>query len=193
MNIRAFLLRLAYPVNYWFGKLHWPFTHKKTWDAPNDHLRDAYDTRGTKPGCVLLSHTRGSFTNLLIPGYWTHAAIVGPDGHVIEAIGDGVVETEISKFILSKDRVCILTPKFCSTARMGKAAVYAKNQLGRKYDYEFRGNNQAFYCAELVGYAYRDAMASEVFEPRKTLGEPTYTAQDFWDAKDKFALEWDSF
>ena len=186
-KIRSLLLKIAYPFNVWAGKVHLPYTIKQTWHIDNTQLSKGLAYR--QPGLVYLSQTRGSFTNLLIPGEWTHAAIMGPDGQIIEAVGAGVIETDPAKFVLSKDRVVILAPK-SSLAVMKSAGGKAKQQLGLKYDYSFKGGNKSFYCAELVGYSF--FVSGFDFTPREMLGEKTYTAQDFYNAKNKFEVLWDS-
>lgn len=175
--------------------IHMPFTHKMITG------RDYYSIQARlKPGSIFVTKIRGELTGLLIPGYWSHAAIYAPvprspDEMVMEAEGPGVVETDLVTFIMGKDCICILEPDLPDEV-MARAARIATEQLGKPYDYDFEFNlhdQEAFYCSELVWWCYDQACLEykipSPFKPRMSLGVATVTPDDI--ALD-FKTVWDS-
>lgn len=149
-----------------------------------------------RPGDVLVSHRNREPTNLLIPGYWKHAAIYVGDGRIVEAIGRGVLESSLKEFCTTKDDVLILRARFATQEEAALSCAFAKSLLGKPYDYlvehdQSRAVNKAFYCSEIVWWSYDQVLIAEgkpsPFTPRKTLGVPTITPQDYPNATDKWS------
>lgn len=109
-----------------------------------------------RPGDCILTREDWRFTNLLIPGFWSHAAIFDEGLQVVEAIGSGVQVVDPVEMLLKKDDFCILRPMFLHPVEANEASKYAKYQVGKAYDYMFSANN-AWYCSELVYMAYVEA------------------------------------
>lgn len=150
------------------------------------------------PGDVLLSKENSHVaTNLMVPGFWAHAAIYcGESKHsketVVEAVGTGVEAVPLVKWALVKDHIAVL--RFTGISKeLGKAAAkVALEHVGEPYDYNFSGGNSAWYCAEIVWFAhYRTSMSSVMVRAmnlRKTFGVETVTPEDFYRAKEKLTL-----
>lgn len=142
-----------------------------------------------KVGDVLLSRENWRLTNPFVPGFWGHAAIYFGSFKVIEAIGKGVVEENLFRWLYQKDSVAILRPRTLSQDELELAARIAFAQKGLPYDYQFKPSAESFYCSELVTFAYGAATGNKFeFYPRETLGVKTVLPQDFWDAKRQFEL-----
>lgn len=193
--IRRFLLNLLHPILRSISGIHMPFTHKLITG------RQYYSARAhLKPGSIFVSRINGELTGLVIPGYWSHAAIYSPvprtpDEMVMEAEGPGVIETDLVSFIMGKDALMILEPGL-SDEVMARAAAIATEQLGKPYDYAFEfhlSGQSSFYCSELVWWSYERACAEfdvpSPFKPKTTLGVPTVTPDDI---ASNFKIVWDS-
>jgi uncharacterized protein YycO len=142
---------------------------------------------------VLISRTHGELTNLCISSYYTHASIYIDHNQVVEAIGKGVVQTDLIDWMMTKDHVVILQPLFCGTLQMSQASEWAWKQVGKPYDTLFDvTNNDEFYCSELVWEAYDHAAPNNPFELRYRLGRLTVLGDDFYNAKDKWQIVWNS-
>lgn len=193
MTFRRHLLNMLSPLTERIGRIHAPFSVKAMSGQDYYTVRDI-----VRPGDILLSHTEGSLSNPLIPGYWKHVAFVKDSDTVIEAVGKGVVLSTMVDFVLKKDAVMVLSPLFADQQIMERAVEVALTLIGLPYDYLLEydlGNNRAFYCAEVVWFSYEMAMRERVkagedyvspFTPRVTLGMPTVVPQDFANAK----LKW---
>lgn len=140
-------------------------------------------------GDVILTFSEGELSNLFIEGDWKHCAMYVGAGEVVEAIGRGVVVTDIDDFCASKDRICVLRASFCTVDETMKAVKYALSCKGKPYDFQFEPNEQALYCAELVWWAYAQATKGlSPFERRQILGVDTVLPSDFYNAKNKFII-----
>jgi uncharacterized protein YycO len=182
------LLNFLIPVTKIIGKLHAPFTHKKV-----DGIDVLSVGKLVKPGAIFLTYTRGELTNLFIPGEFSHLGICLDKLTVVEAIGKGVSEKDIISFMTSKDRVVLLYPNFCDEKAMERASLLASESVGKAYDYKFVPGNDAFYCSELAFYAYQSACGGSMpFEKRDRLGVQTVIPEDFYKAKNKWTVIWDS-
>lgn len=199
-KLRLWILNTALPFTKVMGQLHMPFTHRRM-----SH-RHYYDLESRiKPGTVLVTRCRGELSNLFIPGEFTHAAIYGGEQAVFfggrrlmvpivfEAIGEGVVATPLASFVLTKDRIMALEPKFCDQAGMDAAVKAALGHIGLPYDFLFSNDHKAFYCSELVFRSYREAVGDQMkFVEREILGIATIAPADFVNAKDHWTVAWDS-
>lgn len=200
-ELRAFLLWALYPFLKWASGKHLPYTHKGVTGL------DYYKVLPLlKPGHIFVTKIRGELTSLIIPGYWSHAAIYTPqvigniNEFVTEAEGPGVVRTDLVTFLTTKDAFMILEPIGVPDYVMDLAADMAHRGLGERYDYQLNiifGSDipQAFYCSGLVWWAY-DRACNEfkfpsTFIAKKQLGVLTVSPDDI--AKSgKFRVVYDS-
>lgn len=183
-EIRRYLVRILKPLCVYFGKLHYP---------PHERLiRSRMITSMSeviRAGDVIVTYSRGEFTNRFIDGKFKHAAIYVGAGCVIQAVGAGVSSERFEDFCASKDKIAVLRPKFCDESTCKIAAMNATSQIGKPYDYYFELGDGAFYCAELIQWAYRHATyGGSTFVKKDVLGVETVLPSDFYMAKSKFAL-----
>ncbi len=193
-RFRSNILRAVLPITRIAGRVSDPFKSRDVQWA------DVYRfSQYARPGMVLLSRIEGEMSNLFIPGHYTHAAIIGLDGLVVEATAIGVAPTTLEQFMLTKDDVALLSfgLRLCQDEIdvANKAAGWAWAAIGSPYDYMFNGDNgdKAFFCSELVYKAYKEAELEQgksdwTMRRCKTLGVDTVTADDFFRAADKFKL-----
>lgn len=106
-------------------------------------------------------------------------AIVDSTGRVevLEAISRGVSLTPLSNFLKrSADtsghpKVIVGRLKIANSQQLAEDAVKrALTYLGKPYDTVFSITNQAYYCSELVYFAYKDSLGNPLF----TLNPMTY-------------------
>jgi uncharacterized protein YycO len=144
-------LSMVEPISWLIGKIHAPFSNRLI------KGKDFYAIQGLiQPGDIIVTRIRWHLTNLFIPKFWKHASIVSPRKTIIEAIGEGVVETDLFDFISTKDYVCVLRLVDKTSAHL-QASMNALNTVGLKYDYEFEDNDNEYYCSELVYWAFQRA------------------------------------
>jgi hypothetical protein len=74
--------------------------------------------------------------------------------YVIEAVGKGVIATNLVKFMTTKDKLLIIEPTFTDEWGMKLAANNAIGDLGLPYDFGFHHDNTSKYCFEVVADAY---------------------------------------
>ena len=177
----------------WFAKnvlnyLGNPLTHHYITSKDYRSLKEVF-----MPGTVLLTRTKAEVTNLVIPGFFKHAAIVVNENEVTEAAGNGVVRTDLIDFLMAKDYVIALKPKFATKAQMKKAAEIATQQEGKPYDFDIiMSDIEKFYCFELVYFSYAEAVENMPFVPREIMGRDTIISSDFINASDKWEVFWAS-
>ncbi len=110
-----------------------------------------------KPGMIVLSHKDYEFTNLFIKGYWTHSSMVIDHSRVVEATSKGVEIKHIEDFFTSVDDFVVLRPSFCDYSEMEAACRYVQRVVGYPYNFTFMHGRKAFYCSELIYWAYLQA------------------------------------
>jgi len=116
------------------------------------HLRLIIDT--IEPGDILLRTYDNYLSSMVIPGYWSHAALYVGDNNVIHVGGDGIVEEDILTFTRCDD-IAIL--RINDEERISRAIKKAKEFLatGVKYDYDFeKGDDKKMYCTEFTDKCY---------------------------------------
>lgn len=182
--IRRYLVRFLKPISVYVGRLHYP-PHERLVRA--SMIKDMLDL--VRAGDVIVAYSRGELTNKFIDGEFKHAAMYVGHGSVVQAIGKGVSVESFEDFCASKDRIAILTPTFCDAATCRIATMNALSQIGKPYDYYFEIGDGAFYCAELIEWAYRHATyGGSPFSRKDVLGCDTVLPTDFYLAKSKFTL-----
>ena len=175
-------------VSHLGSKIYMPYSRKLITGKDYHELHNLM-----VPGMVLVSRSDGELGNIGIPGFWSHAAIVLDENRVVEAVTSGVRVVDLVTFMMGKDYIEALLPKFATSAQMKVAVEKALEQVGKEYDFEFATSDiKKFYCSELVFYAYNFAVEYMPFIPREILGRLTVVPQDFPNADDKFYRRWTS-
>lgn len=88
---------------------------------------------------------------------WSHASIVDLENlEVIEAVGQGVIQTPLFRFLREAHRVRIIRPKGWTPDKGREAVARARSKVGSSYD--FLGvvgapSDQRFYCSELAAWS----------------------------------------
>ena len=87
----------------------------------------------------------------------SHASILDlSKGEVIEAIGKGVVVTELRMFLRETHRLLIIKPRGWTAQRGKEFLGRARGQVGKKYDYLGAVGvplNTRWYCSELAAWS----------------------------------------
>lgn len=101
-----------------------------------------------KPGDVLLRKYKYYIGSMMIPGYFSHAAIYVGDDSVIHMLGSGIVREDILTFMRCDDITILRADQV--------AAIYAKIRAeelldkGIPYDYDFTNDDSKLYCTEFI-------------------------------------------
>lgn len=126
LKARRGLLGIVYPISENVGHARAPWSRKL---MTSKNYREVLPL--LQPGDVLLSRTQGELANVFIPGFWAHAFMYTGGEMLIEAIGKGVVETDLIDGVLTKDYLMVRRPSFANEAQRTEAAAWAKTKLGR--------------------------------------------------------------
>jgi hypothetical protein len=107
-----------------------------------------------QPGDILLRRYNNYLSGLMIPGYYTHAAIYIGNNQVVHMLGDGIDRQDILTFCRC-DRVAII---HCNEEQITKRAIEIARELyvkGVEYDFGFNFSDiTRFSCTELINYVY---------------------------------------
>lgn len=132
----------------------------------------------SRPGDCLVCREDFRLSNLLIKGFWSHIAIVVGDDHVLEAVPPRVRLVHLSQFVMSKDHVSLLRPKW-----RFKYENITSDYEGDLYDFSFIKSNELWYCAELVNDYYDRISENNPIVSKKVWGVETIIPDDFYDSK----------
>lgn len=166
-------LRMKFLANfiYFFGKT---IIHRRK------NLLNKKDIKATKkllkPGDIILTGGFKRLNHLFIGGKFTHSLICFSKGTVIHSIADGVELDPLNRILCEYDTLAILRPKTSSKHKVQKMLSYAKTQLGKPYDYEFKNDKEKIYCSELIINALKSAKinsglkrSTKIFRPQSFL------------------------
>lgn len=126
--------------------------------APDTFRVKGYDTRNAmeliKPGDIVLRKYIHYLDGYFIPGKYSHSSLYVGNGKIIHSVADGVEYIDLIDF-LRCDGFCILRQN--DEALAAKAVEFAKNAVANKmqYDFDFKSDNDSYYCHELVATAYK--------------------------------------
>ena len=109
-----------------------------------------------KSGDVVLVGGLRRLSHLFIGDKVTHSLLYIGRRTFIHSIADGVEEVAMSDVFSEYDTMMILRLK-TNKKTIKTAILYAKKQIGKPYDFEFKKNNGKFYCAELIKSAFDSA------------------------------------
>jgi hypothetical protein len=113
-----------------------------------------------RKGDICLWGNLRELSALLIKGPVTHSSIYVGRKKFIEAVGDGVhLETMHHLFITYDTLIILRIPRDVGRRKkkIKDAIKFAKEQIGKPYDFDFTGTKGKFFCTELVNYAYKKA------------------------------------
>ena len=179
------IFKAATPFVKWWGKLHIPFTHKRVTGRHYYLLRDKITV-----GTVLLTTTNGEFSNLINPEKIKHAGIYAGDiygngiRYVVEALGKGVVTTDLVTFLTTKDLVIGCEPNYLTDRDKAALPDEAKKILGIPYDFLFEKDSKALYCFEAAAYLLKMVRpeirlnCKEIIKGKKTFSYETFLNDD---------------
>jgi uncharacterized protein YycO len=144
-----------------------------------------------RTGDVIVTRTRWRLTNLLIPGYFKHAAMYVGGDLIVEAVWPDVRYDKVEKLLGSSHKYAVLRPKQFSYMDRHRAAERAESFVGRPYDVAFEVSDQrALYCSEAVWAALKHADRDWGMELRKRVGVWTVTPNDLYLATTYFEKVW---
>lgn len=177
MNLRSMLLTASIPTQKLMQRIHPP--------EPLTTVDMALSAeRKIREGDILVSREAWHFTNMFIPGFWSHAAIVSGEKKVIEAVAPRVRRESFVDWVIRKNFWAVLRPTPWGDVPAKQASLRAMDLVGLDYDYIFDYTNKSFYCSELVYFCYDDTEAawSHTFTKRDTFGVRTVTPDDFYNS-----------
>ena len=169
----------CYPFIIIINNINWRFgRHYLCGVNSYKQIQDLID-----PGMVVLTRKEHELSNFFIPGYWTHAAMIASDEYIVEATSKGVHRSTIKEFLTIVDDFVLLKPAFCTDQLMVRASKYAINAVGNPYNFSFRHGNNAFYCSELVYWAYARTcgLLSSYLEKGIISPDSLYKSRDMWE------------
>lgn len=117
-----------------------------------DRIMAPYGTYPTRAGVILV--TSDFFKGLIPTG---HAGIVYDSSSTIESVGNGVSVLK-NNWHSTKNQAWGVTVNGLSDASDAQAAQWARNQVGKPYNYNYFNVNtrSKFYCSQLVWAAFKD-------------------------------------
>lgn len=159
-NMKILFFKLTTPIQKLMQKIA-PPESRMTFEHVEQFIKLA------EPGDLLSSRESLHFTANFIKGFWKHSAIIAKkDGRlvVVEAIGKGVQVVDLIEWLYKKDHAKLQRRKGYAPEKREACGDWALQQAGKKYDYEFSGDDVAFYCSELAADAL-DIPLSGILEP----------------------------
>jgi hypothetical protein len=190
-----FFLGLLTPFIKWTASIYAPYSRKKITGKHYYIYRDLIEV-----GTVFLTKTNGELSNLINPVNKNikHGALyvgyIEGIPTVIEAVGKGVIFTDLVTFLTSKDKVIGLKPDFITQDDKIHIGVEAQKRIGLAYDYFFNTNNNAYYCFELIVDIFKSIKPNvilksvEIIKNYRIYDESTFLEDDrffkIFDSKD---------
>lgn len=127
----------------------WFLYQPEEYKIKGDDIRKVIDT--IEPGDIICHNYNDYLVSKLIPGDYSHGAVYIGNNKLIEAVAEGVIESDIIDFCRC-DRVKIFRP----ISGQDKAIYRVKKWIGKDYDFKFKSLNDSYYCWELCAEAYQE-------------------------------------
>lgn len=137
----------------WFGDLYFATQPPK---VRASHIRQALKL--CRAPLIVCRKYNYYLDRVFIKGEYTHSGVCINDDMVIHAIAEGVKKVDIIDFIKDSDGFILLKPRITDSQDIDKVIGYARDQVGKPYDFLFDKKNMAeFYCHELTAGSLRAA------------------------------------
>lgn len=127
----------------------WFLYQPEEYKIKGDDIRKVIDT--IEPGDIICHNYNDYLVSKLIPGDYSHGAVYIGNNKLIEAVAEGVIESDIIDFCRC-DSVKIFRP----ISGQDKAIYRVKKWIGKDYDFKFKSLNDSYYCWELCAEAYQE-------------------------------------
>jgi hypothetical protein len=134
--------------------------------------------RLVKPGDTIYSRNHLTLTNLFIPGWYKHAAMISSCGGVYEAVDPVCTETPLRTFLEHHCYVALMRDENLMPEETWRLTTAASKFLHWGYDYQLWLTNKKVYCIELLGLAYKKAFGFNPIPCRKVWGVDTMFPDD---------------
>ena len=109
-------------------------------------------------GDIVICGEQETIFSKIIGDAVNHAVIYVGKRRFVEATGKGVSYISFHKLFTYYNSFIILrTIKGTRHKVIRKAINWAKNQVGKPYNYEWKNKNKAYFCSELTNEAYLEA------------------------------------
>ena len=123
-----------------------------SYQIKGQHQRQIIDT--LKSGDVLLRRYNNYLGGLMIPGYFTHAALYVGDNQVIHSLENGLCKEDILVFMRC-DNIAIVRAKDQFIIHKAIKKAYEQLEKNVEYDYDFNTDSpDRFYCTEFVDFCF---------------------------------------
>lgn len=175
-HLRMVILRIMEPILKVVGAWKMPFGKYLTQEEVSTALSII------EIGDVLVSRNEWCLSNMFIPGWYKHVAIVarpkGDDlsGYVIEAVSPSVRSIELKKWLMSHHHVRVL--RFSDPTVASRVARLSVEYIGTPYDYLVWPGANSLYCVELIGECFEEILGKIPFKSRLVWGVPTSYPDD---------------
>lgn len=125
---------------------------------PDEYVINGTDweeiNRVIQRGDIVLRTYKHYLIDDIIPGFYSHAGLYIGDNQVIHAVGEGISVISLYDFCKCDAMAVIRTS--ATEEQIDKAIEYAKEQLGKGYDYWIDFDSEEHYsCTELVYWCYK--------------------------------------
>lgn len=121
----------------------------------NHDLREA--KKVLKKGDIVLVGGLRRFSSLIIKGPLTHSMMYIGHRGFIHSIADGVEIDNMHSVFCEYDTMLILRSKCQNQQKINKAVTFALSKIGHPFDFEFKDDQEKFYCSELLNSAFKYA------------------------------------
>jgi hypothetical protein len=123
-----------------------------------------------RKGDVALVGGLRRLSSWFISGPVTHCLLYEGNETFIHAAVDGVEEVKLSEIFCEYDTLIILRMEDGKKSDFDKVVKFARQQLGKPYDYDFKYDTKKIYCTELLFMAFNKAgLNLEIFSPHQHL------------------------
>jgi uncharacterized protein YycO len=149
-NIKKFFISWVADIRiYNLGIILWGSSYYK---LKGTHIRQILNH--LKPGDILLRKYDHYLGSIVIPGFWSHAAIYVGNNEVVHMMGHGIVTEDILTFTRA-DHMCILRHVHPGVADAAAARAREFAQKKVEYDYNFDEKEaNKMYCTEFANVCY---------------------------------------